>query len=153
MVDQCHGAYNMFALTILIIFIYFISIRFLYGFAKISKHDPMNKKLFELSLLEGCCSWWPISHFILFMILGMAFPNGCDFQILSAGILWEVVEMSLSSITNGKRQAIISNRKVEYSRNWIQGSAKDILFNFLGFYVGKLIYSMRKEKLKIPLIE
>lgn len=111
--------------------------------------DVLNIKLFEAPFLNGsdqplenCCSTWPISHFILFFILGILFPN-CDAVVIGAGIVWEGIETVGGYLTgrvqNGTYQARrTSEGDLEYS-NWIAGSLKDILMDIAGFYVGKFI--------------
>lgn len=98
--------------------------------------DAGNRKVIDVPWLENCCSWWPISHFILFFFLGLLFPHH-DVPILLAGILWEGIESLVSVITSSQRQPTLSDGKVEYAQNWWAGSLKDILFDFAGFYTGK----------------
>nr|QBK86384.1 MAG: uncharacterized protein LCMAC102_01790 [Marseillevirus LCMAC102] len=127
--------------------------RGIYGVRRIAINDVMNQKLFDMKILgEHCCSWWPISHFFLFFILGVLFPD-CDVIILLGGVLWEFFEMSWAMFEGSNFQAIESKgKKVEYSERWWAGSMKDILFNIVGFYTGKLLVKASGKRVCIPLL-
>lgn len=136
---KCKGAYIIFGIMIVIIIIYWIILMALKNNnGAIIETDFMNHKVIDLPGLENCCSWWPISHFILFLILGILFPE-CDVLIITAGILWELFEMLMASITASGRQPVraCTGCQLEYSDNWWAGSFKDIIMNVAGFYTGK----------------
>lgn len=137
--NKCLGVYIIFGIVVILIVLYWMYLAIRYGFESTVYHDFMNRKVFDLPWLENCCSWWPLSHFIVFFILGVFFPS-CDVLVIGAGILWELFEMVMAKLFNRQRQGIrrdTSNR-VEYSSNWWAGSLKDIIFNILGFYSGKI---------------
>jgi hypothetical protein len=96
--------------------------------------------MFDFPYLENCCSLWPISHGILFFIIGILFPD-CDIIAIGGGIIWELIEMLMGSVTSKQRQGVrrSAKSKIEYSKNWWAGSMKDILFNIVGFYLGKAV--------------
>ena len=40
------------------------------------QHDPLNKQIIDVPIIsKNCCSWWPVSHFILFCIYSFRFRN------------------------------------------------------------------------------
>jgi hypothetical protein len=136
---KCGGVYKIFAITVATIFIYWL---FLLHTNKnsIPENDIMNRIIFEFPYLENCCSMWPLSHFILFLIIGFLFPD-CDAVAIGGGVLWEMAEVGAFYVfKSDKRQAVMKNgNRIEYSQNWWMGSFKDIFFNIAGFYVGKAI--------------
>lgn len=121
--------------------LYWVYLRKTYG-EKMANNDLMNEKIIDLPWLENCCSWWPISHFIFYAILGFLFPN-CAVIILGLGILWEVLEVIFGKLVVGsqwKRQALREDDgSIEYSQNWWAGSFKDIIMNTGGFFVGYML--------------
>ena len=125
-----------------------ISLIYFSPFDQIHNIDVMNFKVFQINALDKCCSMWPISHFILFFILGLLFPD-CPIVIV-AGIFWEIVESCLAYVFKKPRQAIRSSGNVEYSENWIAGSFKDILFNTAGFLLGRTVIKLSGKKIKLP---
>lgn len=136
---HCKKTWKVFAVIITMIVLYFIALRLFFTESEVPHNDFMNRKIIDIPQLENCCSWWAVSHFVLFFFLGLVFPQ-CDVLVISAGILWELVEMGMAKIFNRKRQAIrLTNDSIEYSQNWWAGSTKDIFVNILGFYCGKLM--------------
>lgn len=129
----CKGAIYVLLVVFALIVVYYIYKRVSGG--NIAAEDPLNQKVFNLACLENCCSWWPISHFFLYAILGFFFPQ-CFFLLLIIGILYELFEMVLAKAFGTERQPIADAGQVEYSRNWWSGSMKDILFNVLGLVTG-----------------
>lgn len=109
-------------------------------------HDILNKKIFNLDILENCCSGWTLSHFIVYFILGLLFPD-CFVIIIIISILWEFIEVLIGSYVNGdnwRRQITRDKNEIEYSTNWWSGSYKDIIFNILGFITGYVIIKTYK---------
>jgi hypothetical protein len=151
--DKCFGAYLISIVIAIWIIIYFFIIRGIYGVRRMTHNDIMNQKIFDMRIMgENCCSWWPISHFILFMILGILFPD-CDVVIISAGVLWELFEVTWSTLEGSQREELRSKEKIEYSKNWWAGSFKDILFNIAGFYTGKLLVKIRSKRPCIHILQ
>lgn len=149
---SCKKAYYTLGFVVLIIVVYFISLRLISisnpELGGVTQIDIMNRKVFNFDILENCCSWWPISHFILFFILGVFFPQ-CWLQILSLGVLWELIEVGLSKVAKTERQQVTTKTgDVEYSTNWWAGSTKDIVMNFAGFGCGWLVSKLRTKKCK-----
>lgn len=117
-----------------VLIVYFGVLWLMYGKNEMANHDPLNKII--VNVTKTCCSWWAITHILLFMIMGFMFPN-CALFILLLGAMWEFTEDFLGStgITKGKAIRGITN-KVEYASSWWAGSFKDILLNTIGFFIG-----------------
>lgn len=141
--EECGQAYMTLAVIAVIIIVYFVLLRLAYPRDKVIHKDIMNVKIFDAPL-ENCCSAWPISHFILFAVLGFAFPK-CGVPVLTLGVGWELFEVALSSVNTidrqGTRMEGANSSEVEYSQNWWAGSFKDIFMNFAGFGFG---WALRK---------
>lgn len=136
--ERCKGAVWIFLFIVLIIVLYWIFLIWYDGHANVVHNDVLNVSVIEVEGIRPL-SWWPISHFILFFILGILFPT-CDVLIIGAGILWEIVEVALLYILEKKtRQPVRINNRIEYNGNFWQGSLRDIFLNILGFYTGKLL--------------
>jgi hypothetical protein len=151
------GIYKIFLLVVLVICGYWILLLGANGSeAKTVYADPLNKIVFNFPWIENCCSSWPLTHFILFFIIGVLFPE-CDFTALAGGIAWELFEVFSHKMASWNRQSIrrtgSGSDKVEYSQNWWAGSSKDILFNFAGFYTGKLLVTLLGKRGKICIHE
>lgn len=137
--NECIGVLIVFFIVAVVIIIYGLYLRIMYkDQPTMVKNDLLNQKQFDLPMLENCCSWWPISHFILFSLIGFFFPN-CAFIAIVGGILWELLEMFISSLMKQNRQAIRIDTGIEYSENWFAGSTKDIILNIFGFYTGQFV--------------
>jgi hypothetical protein len=143
-------------ILVILIWIYGFILR-VYGKGFRAPYDILNKKLFSWKLFgDSCCSFWPISHFILFFILGAIWP-GCHILLLLSGILWEIMEeiggrtgdLFYKRIHKGKNKF----KNLEYTR-WWSASFKDIVFNIIGLYLGVGLRALidcikrRKEKYK-----
>lgn len=149
---KCYGMWKIFALVVGWILIYWI---FLLAYGDGTEKgavnaDILNKIVFKAPFLENCCSWWPISHFILFSIIGFLFPD-CDLMAITAGIGWELVEVGVYHAMGAQRQGVRTSgsQNVEYSGSWMQGSFKDIFMNTAGFYFGKTLSKMYGKTLCI----
>ena len=109
--------------------------------------DIFNKKLINFDIFgQPCCSWWPISHFILYLILGFLFPD-YQLEFILIGIVWELLECLMgficrdfSSVKKGD-----DANGVEYVY-WMSGSFKDIIFNIIGLYTGVLLNRIINKK-------
>lgn len=133
---ECGGAYLILIVVASLIMFYFI---FRSGISSkgVIHNDVMNIKIFDLPMLENCCSAWPLSHFFLFFILGVLFPD-CGIPLIAIGALWELFEVFASTLESKDRQPIRAskNSNIEYSVNWWAGSTKDIVMNIAGFLTG-----------------
>lgn len=150
---ECGGAYQILLVVFVMIVFYFFFLRGAYEKKNVVHHDFMNVKLFDFPTLENCCSLWPLSHFILFFILGMLFPN-CGVPLITLGVVWEGMETVFSKIGKEDRQWVRSSKgnsskpksKVEYSENWWAGSLKDIVMNISGFICGAMLVKLTGSK-------
>lgn len=144
MCENCSQVYWVMALVVVFMFSYYAFLRFTAGKnGDITIIDKMNTKVFEFPLLGNCCSWWPISHFILFFILGILFPD-CGVLVLSLGVVWEIFETAADVYSNRRSMSEIvlfqpPSGSIEYSGSWWAGSIKDLIFNTLGFVCGWMI--------------
>lgn len=101
--------------------------------------DILNVRLgriFGVSL-----SGWPLSHFLLFAILGYLYPDSWIFMTIM-GILWECIEHAINLIQPGRpehRPSALTQTEddetTEYT-HWMAGRSQDILFNSAGLLVG-----------------
>ena len=131
----------IFAIVILIVLVLVIGLyggvmRLLFKDNIIFK-DFMNIRVFNMG--ENCCSLWPISHFILYMILAFLFPN-CITILFLIGVMWEFIEMTGDNVISRFNTAKHSGN-TQYSSNWVEGNFKDVVFNSAGLAVG---YALRK---------
>lgn len=141
---SCSGVYKIFLFLVLLICVYWLILKIAYG-DNVVDNDPMNKLVFDIPFFENCCSWWPISHFIVFFIIGVLYP-GCALVALTGGVIWELIEVFFSALQSKPRQGARSSAgKVQYSENWWAGSIKDIFMNVIGFYLGKLVVTVYKK--------
>ena len=71
--QKCYGMWKIFiAIVFMIIIYWFILLKIHKTEHNAVNADFMNHIVFdasEISFLENCCSWWPISHFILFTVI------------------------------------------------------------------------------------
>lgn len=108
---------------------------------EIMKVDPLNKKLFSVGPIT--VSWWPISHFILYTILGFLFPK-CWLLIMVLGILWEIFEF-ITGLVLHKRRYVYTTKGVQYNDKWWAPNVFDPLFNALGFLTGYGLHVLYKK--------
>lgn len=143
---NCLGPIIFLLIIVLIILLWAIYLSTRHG-EDMAQNDPLNKKIIDIPIFENCCSWWPISHFIIFFVVGILFPNS-DLIAIPAGILWEIIEMVIADFFGRQRQGMVDNDKIEYSENWWSGSFKDIVFDIVGFYLGKsMAYTLNCQTL------
>ena len=115
----------------------------------ITKKDPLNiivshQTIFEKLFNEKCCSWWPITHFILYLILGIVAPKH-HLLWFFIGIIWELIEFTAGVIFYKKGESDFIPESKEYGRRWWKGSFKDLVFNGAGLYAGILIRKLYEE--------
>lgn len=94
-----------------------------------AKCDFMNRIAFRAT--EGCCSYWPISHFIMHLILGFLFPE-CWFLLLIIGIGWEGMEFIFGLFERSKGK----DSSLQYSEKWWAPNIADLILNIAGLVVG-----------------
>ena len=139
--QKCVNMFKIFAVVVALILCYWLLLLNVHGNEENAVYgDHMNKIVFTLPYLEACCSWWPISHFVLFGMIGFLYPD-CDVMAISAGVAWELVEVGVYYAMGADRQGVrrAGSERVQYSGNWFNGSFKDIFMNVMGFYLGKFL--------------
>jgi multisubunit Na+/H+ antiporter MnhF subunit len=116
--------------------------------------DFMDTVIFQSQLLYNitgefkCFSWWPISHFIMYIILGVVAP---EYWILwfCTGIGWEILEAGVGKMMSaaGRDNLLRSlNSQTQYGDNWVAGSLTDVVFNSVGLGIGVLLSRMIDKK-------
>ncbi|MBL4898190.1 MAG: hypothetical protein JKX76_00955 [Colwellia sp.] len=134
---------------LIVIVVYTVSIVVLAGFdSKIMKgekgKDTWNKCVFNVQIMgDNCISWWPISHFIMFFLIGAIFPSDWLVYWFIGGIYWELLETMAGKMLYVK-SARESCDNCQYKK-WLDGAFTDILFNGTGLLVG---WGMRELVLK-----
>jgi len=114
---------------------------YVYAFSQNIIHtDPFNKSWFSVGPIQF--GFWPLSHFILYLILGFLFPE-CWLILMILGIIWEGIEF-LTGVLLEKEQK--HRNDVLYSGKWWRGNLYDPLFNGLGLLTGWYISTLVKNK-------
>lgn len=148
--SNCKGIYFFLIYLLIIVVIYYV-ITFLF-FKKFSHRDYLNQTIYQSPCL-GKISWWPISHFVLYFILGLLFPF-CDPIIIAISIFWELFEEFMGCLlyNNGVKMPFKSNgdKNVQYQGRWWRGSAMDIIYNLLGYYSAKALVLLFNWNIQIP---
>lgn len=102
----------------------------------VSEVDQLNQIQFHIG--DMAISWWPVTHFLMYLILGFLFPNYWPVFVL-VGIAWELFEYgvgkTMASFPDATPKRFDRVMNVEYE-TWIQGNWKDVLFNTAGLVVG-----------------
>lgn len=147
-VDNCNFLYTFFVVTGIVIIGYYVSMLLFYGEQKVLvSKDFLNTKYFD-SKCFGPIGPWPISHFILYFVIGLFFPN-CDFVVILVSVLWELYEQIMKNYNANKD---VGDKGTVYTGSWWQGNLYDIFINLLGFYFGKLAVYTLNLNIKIPYI-
>ena len=108
--------------------------------------DILNNKIFNLNMFnENCCSWWPVTHFILYLILGIVSPE-CYLLWIFIGIMWEIIEYYIGFLDNKNKLDSEKKSNNQYNDKWWTGSINDILFNILGLFIGIGINKIMKNR-------
>lgn len=131
---ECKGLYITGTVVVLLIITAWAFVKY---FLKLQpeKVDVMNKNIIVLPFV-GPISWWPISHLILFFILGAFFPM-CAGPAIIGGIVWELFERLMYSFGHDVfALKVMNDGEIQYS-TWWNGSFFDIIMNIVGFYLGK----------------
>tara|TARA_R110002072_G_scaffold144137_2_gene290224 strand:- start:4970 stop:5392 length:423 start_codon:yes stop_codon:yes gene_type:complete len=98
----------------------------------IKKH--LHKQVFKLPFNDCCCSWWPISHFVLYGILAYLYPHKWKFIFL-IGLAWEIYEIIFFTYfeRKGVYHVIQSpSGKLIKNGNPISATLTDTIFNGAG---------------------
>ena len=126
-----------YAVSLIVIIIIGITI-------KITGKDIMNKTLFESKWLGKLCGEngqycsWPISHFLLYLFLGIACPRIWPFLFV-LGIVWEIIEWIIGRfLRKNEAKGKVSKIAVknQYNQEWVTGKWSDLIFNAAGLALG-----------------
>ena len=103
-----------------------------------------SQSLYNVTGEYKCLSWWPISHFIMYVVLGAVAP---EYWLLwfCIGIGWELLEWGGGKMLSaaGRDNLIRSHdNRTQYGDNWVAGSVTDVIFNGVGLGVGILLSRM-----------
>lgn len=142
--EKCGGSYKIMVVIVCMIVLYWVIMMSISPNKHISELDFMNHKLIDTDNYFGkCCSAWPFSHFVLFFILGLLFPD-CDIPVIIAGVGWEVIEhfIALSFRKRDLMNAVRKDNQMQYQESWWAGSVQDVVFDIAGFYAGKAAAKM-----------
>jgi len=151
----------------IIIFIYIKELDDILG----GENDEYGRKIRYIYFKGGQFSYWTITHFLFFMLLGFICPNSL-LLIIILGILWELIELffeydrqtTQSSflckyINNCDKKYLISkstfwktyigelsnkNRLFYCSAGYV-GQILDIVFNIVGYLFGASIHKIVKN--------
>ncbi len=98
--------------------------------------DPMNKKLFSIGKFP--ISQWPLSHFVLYMLIASVMPKWW-WLIILIGCAWEGVEMIAKKLQKGNNKKAsrtrINESEYTYLTYW-ESTVEDIIINTVGVLVG-----------------
>ena len=137
---KVHPLYLTLGTVASLILIYFRVLTILFK-KEHSKHDILNKKVITAPMLgKNCCSWWPISHFVLFTICAYIWPHKWK-DMFVLGVLWEFVEGIIGYLYTPRNEVVrfkntrSSDGSLEYEQ-WWSSSYKDVYFNSAGIILG-----------------
>jgi hypothetical protein len=142
-------------------YVYGVMVLLIFGYSQIvanmdmeipyGKKDPLNLVMFEIQ--GESISGWPITHLLFYVYIGYFFPC-CDLPALLVGVGWELFESILGWCMDGselqQKYTLNEPTKYGYCGNWWSGCPSDIVFNTIGFYIGKFMYmSTHPENKKV----
>jgi hypothetical protein len=152
------------SLCAIIIFIYIKELDDILG----GENDEYGRKIRYIYFKGGQFSYWTITHFLFFMLLGFICPNSL-LLIIIVGILWELIELYIEYdrqttqsaflckyINNCDKKYLISKSKfwktytgelgnknrLFYCSAGYVGQILDIVFNIVGYLFGASIHKI-----------
>lgn len=140
--QSCTGA-----IVILVVIASLIVLRYVYllktnehSERKLIHNDVMNRIVIDLSGQR--LSWWRISHFLMYFILGFLFPK-CWLFLVIVGFLWEVFEFTIQYFAYQNNRTTYRQQSaapaIDYDTVWWTGSFQDIVYNLLGLFAGVML--------------
>lgn len=117
------------------------------------KYSPPHRDVLNTSILDTGCfgkmSWWPISHFVFYFILGLVFPD-CDAIVIIGGMVWEVIEAILGKTVPNVPS---TGGDVQYAQWWSM-SLTDVWMNVFGYYTGKFVLRcvLQSDRIHVPIL-
>jgi hypothetical protein len=128
---NCLKALWIYLIVLVIFLIYRLYLKTIPG--PIEENDFLNRNVFICPINGTMTSYWPISHFLFYVLLGFLFPE-CFLFLMLVGLVWEGIETIMQAYTT----EIIPNRtnqNIEYT-NWWSSNLRDITYNLAGYLVG-----------------
>lgn len=145
--SNCQGVVYISLMILALILIYVFLVKYVF-----KGYDILNNIIYKDDLI-GSISWWPVTHFIMYFILGLLFPD-CDYVIVFISIFWELIEEFTGQLIEdydfGIKNSFNNDNNTQYKKKWIKGSILDIFVNLFGFYIAKLIVKLFDIDIKIP---
>ena len=146
--NQYKSIITCFVGVVILIGLYHATMYNIYG-KNFTEYDLLNRIALHVPSLKSgikilpfdpdppeCCSGWPVTHFILFMVLAYKFPQHAKFLFI-AGIVWEVMESLIGYLfTKDIAEKNNIQPKSMYKTQWWTGNFNDILFNTAGIIAG-----------------
>lgn len=133
----CKGVYILCVICVLLIGLYALWLKS--QGPDVAGTDFLNKTLFTMQNY-GPISWWSVSHYLFFLVLGALFPH-CALPALTLGLLWEIFEFGMNTYQKRTRKILpinTSGEKRQYEQFWGY-SVFDLIMNALGFYTGRYL--------------
>jgi hypothetical protein len=96
--------------------------------------EPLAHKAFTFNGKDY--TWWPISHFLLFVIVGFICRKHW-FLVLLISVIWECFEFSWSYLFDEKVDSF-----GEVKEDWMMGNWSDLIFNTSGFLIGAGLWAV-----------
>ena len=129
---------KIFAIVAGFIHLKYVFVYFFHG-GNYIRNDIFNKLILDTKIFgRRCCSFWPISHFILYGIMTYMFPSKWK-EIFVIGLVWEFYELLMSKIIIENTNIINSDSNIQYDNTWWAAEPLDIFFNGLGILLALLI--------------
>lgn len=97
--------------------------------------DPLNKCIaFKDGFFgEPCMSWWPVTHFLLYLVIGLVFPADWMVWWFTGGMWWEALEAVYGAIHIPSERDNCTD--CQYTV-WLGASVMDIVMNGAGLTLG-----------------
>ena len=107
--------------NLVLLMMYFIGLFIIF----LSNHlSFLDKKVVE----EYDFTYWQVSHFVLYMIIGFLCPRRA-YLFMLMGFLWELIERSYGEFIGNKDY---------WTSNGLKGQITDIIVNFLGYMTSQI---------------
>ena len=105
-----------------------------------NQNDSLNRCIaFKNGYLgEPCMSWWPVTHFVLFLVIGLVFPADWLGWWFAGSVYWETLEYVYGRINVSTDRDTCTN--CQYTK-WLDASPMDLVANGLGLSLG---WALRK---------
>lgn len=120
-------------------------------------NDFVDTRAFSLSAGSSPSvnfSFWPVSHFLLYLGLGMAFPEVVP-ELFVVGILFEFFEDLVGWVQKEHFPSfsVGTPENSLYADRWMRGNGWDIIFNAAGLLVGAGMTQTVRARRPVALVE